>query len=198
MEERRAIVHPVWVRVTHWINAFAVVIMVLSGLRIYDASPFLGFSVMSQFTLGGWLGGALLWHFAAVWLVVGNGLVYLACNIGTGRAWRKFLPVSPAALQSDLRAVFHLSLSHADLSVYNSLQRIAYLFVWLDTLVLVLSGLVLFKSVQFPLLRELMGGYEAARRIHFFAMAGLLGFVAVHVVMVILVPRSLVAMLRGR
>ena len=77
-------------------------------------------------------------------------------------------------------------------------QRAAYLFVMLDCIVLVLSGLVLWKSVQFPLLRELLGGYENARRVHFIAMALLTGFVGVHLLMVALVPRTLVAMLRGR
>ena len=78
------------------------------------------------------------------------------------------------------------------------MQKAAYLFVIADLILIVLSGLVLWKSVQFPLLRELLGGYEAARRVHFFAMSALVGFVAVHLVMVALVPRTLVAMIRGR
>jgi thiosulfate reductase cytochrome b subunit len=77
-------------------------------------------------------------------------------------------------------------------------QRAAYLFVVLDTVLLVLSGLVLWKSVQFPLLRELLGGYEAARRVHFVAMAALVGFAAAHLAMVALVPRTLRAMVLGR
>ena len=89
-------------------------------------------------------------------------------------------------------------LSHDDLSHYNAVQRFAYLFVIVDIALLILSGLVLWKNVQFPLLRELMGGYETARRVHFFAMAGIVGFFAVHIVMVALVPRTLLAMIRGR
>jgi thiosulfate reductase cytochrome b subunit len=77
-------------------------------------------------------------------------------------------------------------------------QKLAYLFVMLDLAVIVLSGLVLWKSVQFAVLRDLLGGYEFARRIHFFAMAAIVAFVAVHLVMVALVPRTLLTMLRGR
>lgn len=190
--------HPLWVRVTHWLNALAVVILVMSGWRIYDASPFLGFAIPGTLTLGGWLGGAIQWHFAAMWLLVANGLIYLASNIASRRLFDKFFPLSPRALLADALAACRGNLSHGDLSHYNAIQRAAYLFVMLDSVLLVLSGLVLWKSVQFPLLRELLGGYEAARRVHFFSMAGLVVFVAIHLVMVALVPRTLLTMLRGR
>ncbi|MDE2080672.1 MAG: cytochrome b/b6 domain-containing protein [Burkholderiales bacterium] len=191
-------VHPPWLRLAHWLNAIAVVLLVLSGWRIYDAAPFLGLRIPAQFTLGGWLGGALLWHFAAMWLLLANGLVYLGLNLATGRARRKFWPISARAVLADLRAALRGRLSHADPHTYNAVQRAAYVFVTLDTLLIVLSGLVLWKSVQFPLLRELLGGYEVARRVHFVAMAGLVAFVAVHLAMVALVPRTLLAMIRGR
>ena len=191
-------VHPRWLRVAHWVNALAVVVMITSGWRIYNASPFLDFTFPDGITLGGWLGGALQWHFAGMWLLFFNGLVYLALNVATGRLWRKFLPISPAGVARDLGAALRGRLSHADPRRYNQVQRLAYLFVIADIAVLVLSGLVLWKSVQFDLLRELMGGYEAARRVHFVAMALLAGFVAVHLAMVALVPRSLVAMIRGK
>jgi thiosulfate reductase cytochrome b subunit len=89
-------------------------------------------------------------------------------------------------------------LNHADLSVYNSLQKLAYLFIVLDLMVLVASGLAIWKSVQLPLLRELMGGYDMARVVHFVAMSALLAVLVVHLVMVALVPRTLLLMLRGR
>ena len=190
-------VHPAWLRLTHWLNAAAVAVMMASGWRIYDASPLLDLRIPHALTLGGWLGGALQWHFAAMWLLVGNGIAYLVLNAASGRALRRFFPLSPRAVLADLAAALRGRLSHADPHTYNAVQRAAYLFVVVDTLALVLSGLVLWKSVQFPLLREALGGYEAARRVHFLAMAGLLGFVAVHLTMVALVPRSLLAMLRG-
>ena len=191
-------IHPVWLRVTHWINAVAVLIMVTSGWQIYNASPFLPFSIPSEVTLGGWLGGAIQWHFAAMWLLVANGLAYLGCNIASGRLFTKFFPLSPRAVIADLVDALKGHLSHADPRRYNAVQRLAYLFVMADILLLVLSGLVLWKSVQFPLLRELLGGYEAARRVHFIAMAALVGFVGVHLAMVALVPKTLLAMIRGR
>ncbi|WP_189688005.1 cytochrome b/b6 domain-containing protein [Pseudorhodoferax aquiterrae] len=191
-------VHPGWLRACHWLNALAVLVLVASGWRIYNAAPVFPFEFPKALTLGGWLGGALQWHFAAMWLLAANGLVYLLLNLATGRLARKFFPLTPAGIWRDLKAALRGALAHADPRHYNSVQRAAYLFVWLDTVLLVLSGLVLWKSVQFGLLRELLGGYEFARRIHFVAMAGLAGFVAVHLVMVALVPRTLLAMLTGR
>lgn len=191
-------IHPLWLRVTHWLNAVAVLILIASGWRIYNASPFFGFSFPSDITLGGWLGGALQWHFAAMWLLAGNGVLYLLCNLGTGRLVQKFLPLSPKAIFSDLQAAFHGHLAHEDPRQYNAVQKLAYLLVIVDLILLVLSGLVLWKSVQFPLLRELLGGYEAARRVHFVAMAVLTAFIGIHLIMVALVPRTLIAMIRGR
>ncbi|MFM2086178.1 MAG: hypothetical protein RLZZ237_1047 [Pseudomonadota bacterium] len=192
------IIHPVWLRLTHWLNAVAVVVLATSGWRIYNASPFFPFSLPSGLTLGGWLGGALQWHFAAMWLLLANGLLYLGINIVTGRLRRQFFPLSPRAIVQDLLAALKGKLAHADPRHYNMVQRAAYLFVMLDCIVLVMSGLVLWKSVQFPILRELMGGYDSARRVHFIAMSGLVGFVGIHLVMVALVPKTLIAMLRGR
>lgn len=191
-------VHPAWLRITHWLNAVAVIVLVTSGWRIYNASPFFDFRFPSDITLGGWLGGALQWHFAAMWLLVVNGVVYLAVNVFSGRLKRQFFPLTPRQIAADLLAALKGKLSHADPRHYNAVQRAAYLFVMLDILFVVLSGLVLWKSVQFPLLRELLGGYEAARRVHFFAMSALVAFFVVHVAMVALVPRTLLAMIRGR
>ncbi|MFI4889049.1 MAG: cytochrome b/b6 domain-containing protein [Steroidobacterales bacterium] len=187
---------PRWLRATHWLNVAAVLVLMQSGWRIYDAAPFLPFRIPKQLTLGGWLGGALQWHFAAMWLLAANGIAYLAINLLSGRLFRTFFPVSVRALVADLLDAVKLRLAH-DHPGYNAVQRFAYLFVMLDLIVIVLSGLVLWKSVQFPLLRELLGGYEAARRVHFFAMAGLVAFIAIHVTMVALVPRTLLPMIIG-
>ncbi|MEI7430201.1 MAG: cytochrome b/b6 domain-containing protein [Betaproteobacteria bacterium] len=196
--ERTRLIHPLWLRLTHWLNVVAVTILAMSGWRIYNAAPFYDFVIPKDITLGGWLGGALQWHFAAMWLLAANGLIYLTCNVATSRLLNKFFPLSPRAFLNDLQAALKGQLAHADLSHYNTVQRAAYLFVIVDTVLLVVSGLVLWKSVQFPLLRELLGGYEAARRVHFLAMSALVGFVGIHLVMVALVPRTLLAMIRGR
>ncbi|QAY86766.1 cytochrome b/b6 domain-containing protein [Pseudomonas arsenicoxydans] len=189
--------HPRWLRLTHWLNALAVLVMVTSGWRIYNASPLYDFSFPKAITLGGWLGGALQWHFAAMWLLAINGLVYLIINITSGRLSRRFFPVSPKGILHDLWAALRGRLGHADLSHYNQVQRLAYLFVMVDITLLVLSGLVLWKSVQFSLLRELLGGYDTARHVHFIAMSLLVVFVAVHLVMVAVVPKTLWAMIVG-
>lgn len=191
-------IHPGWLRTTHWINALAVLLLVTSGWRIYNASPFFPFTIPANLTLGGWLGGALQWHFFAMWLLLINGIAYLLINFFSGRLRRQFFPVSSRAFVQDMAAALKGKLAHADPRKYNTVQRVAYLFVMVDIVLIVLSGLVLWKSVQFPILRELMGGYEAARRVHFIAMAALVGFVVVHLAMVALVPRTLLAMIRGR
>jgi thiosulfate reductase cytochrome b subunit len=192
-------IQPVWVRVTHWINALAVVLMVMSGWQVYDASPiFPALQFPPAVTLGGWLGGALLWHFAVMWLLVANFLVYLGLNIASGRLRRKLLPLSIRSLAVDTLPALRGRLTHSDLSRYNAIQKLAYLVVIVDIALLVLSGLAVWKSVQFPLLRALMGGYDNARVVHFVCMSVLVAFFAVHVVMVALVPRSLLLMIRGR
>jgi len=192
-------IQPAWVRISHWINALAVVLMVMSGWQVYDASPiFPGLRFPSAITLGGWLGGALLWHFAIMWLLFANFLVYIGMNFATGRLRRKLLPISFAALSSDLIAALRGTLGHADLRRYNSVQKFAYQVVIVDIAFMILSGLVTWKSVQFPLLRTLMGGYDNARVVHFVAVSVLVAFFVVHVVMVALVPRSLLLMIRGR
>jgi thiosulfate reductase cytochrome b subunit len=192
------IIHPLWLRATHWLNALAVVLLATSGWRIYNAAPVFAFRLPEALSIGGWLGGALQWHFAAMWLLFFNGIAYLLINLASGRLRRQFFPLSARQLLGDMGAALKGKLSHADPRHYNDVQKLAYLFVMLDCILLVLSGLVLWKSVQFPLLRELMGGYDSARVIHFIAMAALVGFVVLHVVMVALVPRTLLAMLRGR
>lgn len=196
--EKPLLIHPLWLRLTHWLNAVAMLIMVTSGWRIYNASPLFNFSFINELTLGGWLGGALQWHFAGMWLFGLNGLCYLLLNLFSGRFKRQFWPLSPRLFISDLWAALRGKLQHADLRHYNMVQRVLYLLVMVGCVLMVLSGLVLWKSVQFPLLRTLLGGYEMVRYIHFFAMTGLVGFVVIHLAMVALVPRTLLAMLRGR
>lgn len=191
-------VHPVWVRLNHWVNAVAVIVLVLSGWRIYNASPIFAFKFARDFTLGGWLGGALLWHFAAMWVLMANGLVYLITNIASGRFVRRFFPLRPADVVADLRAALTGHLAHDDVRHYNAVQKAAYLGVFVLLIAVVLSGLVVWKSVQFPLLRTLMGGFDNARIVHFVAMAGLVAFFVIHVIMVALVPRTFLTMIRGR
>src|SRR5271170_3348298 len=98
------VIHPVWVRVTHWINALAMLVMIGSGWEVYNASPLFGFTFPGSITLGGWLAGALLWHFAAMWVLAVNGLIYVTLGLVTGRFRKKLLPIRPGAVIADTKA----------------------------------------------------------------------------------------------
>lgn len=195
---RQAVIHPAWVRVTHWVNAVAVMVMIGSGWEIYNASPLFPFVFPPAITLGGWLAGALLWHFAAMWLLAVNGLVYVVLGLATGRFRRKLVPIRPGELLADAKAALTGRLAHDDLAVYNAVQKLLYLGVILAGVVIVLSGLAIWKPVQLQELTAVFGGYDAARYVHFFAMATIVGFLIVHVVMAFVVPKSLRAMITGR
>src|SRR6266516_8194219 len=175
-------VHPAYV-----INALATIVMIGSGWEIYNASPLFPFTFPKSITLGGWLAGALLWHFAAMWLLVVNGLVYGMLGLLTGRLRQKMLPLRPGDFVHDLRAAFSGRLSYDDLSVYNAVQKAFYIGVILAGIVVIASGLAIWKPVQLGELTTLFGGYEASLRVHFFAMAAIVGFLAVHVVMAFVV-----------
>ncbi len=192
------IIQPLWVRIVHWINAVAMVLMIMSGWQIYNASPLFAFTFSPSITLGGWLGGGLLWHFAAMWLLVVNGLVYLTLGLVTGRFRRKLLPISASGVASDARAALTGRLSHADLSTYNQVQKLLYAGIIIVGVVIVLSGLSIWKPVQFQYLTALFGGYDIARYVHFACMAAIVGFLVVHVALALLVPKSLRAMVVGR
>ncbi|MGB8547589.1 MAG: cytochrome b/b6 domain-containing protein [Xanthobacteraceae bacterium] len=190
------IVHPVWVRVTHWINALAMIFMIGSGWTIYNASPL--FPFVFPVGIGNWLAGALLVHFAAMWLLAINGVVYLTLGIATGRFRRKLFPIRPTQVVRDLAAALRGQLSHEDLSVYNAVQRLLYLGVILAGILAVLSGLSIWKPVQVQELTALFGGYDAARYVHFFAMTAIVGFLVIHILLALIVPKSLRAMVIGR
>ncbi len=190
-------VHPLTVRITHWVNVAAILIMVASGWRIYNASPLFNFTFPNDLTLGGWLAGALQWHFAAMWLLAVNGLVYLAHGIFSGHYRQHLLPITVKSLLREIANTTSGRLSHA-VGTYNPVQRTAYLSVIVMIILVVLSGLVMWKPVQLQSLGVLLGGYEGARLVHFFTMTGIVSFVVIHVVMVMWVPRTFIPMWTGR
>ena len=192
------VIHPGWVRVCHWINAIAILVMIGSGWQIYVASPLFGFTFPRSIALGNWLAGALLWHFAAMWVLVINGIVYLTLGIVTGRFKRKLLPIYPSELIADAKAALTFKLAHDDLSHYNAVQKLLYTGIILTGVVIVLSGLAIWKPVQFQELTALFGGYDFARYVHFAAMAAIVGFLIVHVALALIVPKSLRAMITGK
>ena len=194
----RPLIHPRWVRVTHWINAVAMIVMIMSGWQIYNASPLFEFDFPRSITLGGWLAGALLWHFAAMWVLAINGLIYLALGVAGGRFRSKLIPIRIGDVFGTVREALTFRLSHDDLTRYNAVQKLMYIVVILAGIVVVLSGISIWKPVQLSWLTALFGGYDAARYVHFFAMATIVGFLVVHVLLALLVPKSLRAMITGR
>ena len=136
-------------RICHWVNALAILVMIASGWRIYNASPLFDFVFPPSITLGGWLAGALLWHFAAMWVLVINGLVYLALGFATGRFRRKLWPIRPGEVLADVKAALTFKLAHEDLSTYNAVQKLLYAGVILCGVIIVLSGIAIWKPVQF-------------------------------------------------
>jgi thiosulfate reductase cytochrome b subunit len=194
----RPVIHPVWVRVTHWVNALTMVVLIGSGWQIYNASPLFPFVFPPGITLGGWLAGALLWHFAAIWLLAVNGLIYVVLGIVTGRFRRKLIPIRPSEVLTDAKAALTGTLAHENLAVYNAVQKLLYLGIILIGGIIVLSGLAIWKPVQLQELTAAFGGYDTARYVHFFAMAAIVGFLVIHVIMSVVVPTSLRAMITGR
>jgi thiosulfate reductase cytochrome b subunit len=192
------VIQPAWVRTVHWINALAMILMIMSGWQIYNASPLFDFRFASSLTLGGWLGGALLWHFAAMWLLMVNGLVYLITGLATGRFAKKLLPITPAGVVSDVKAALTFKLAHDDLTKYNSVQKLLYAGIIVVGIVIVLSGLSIWKPVQLHWLVMLFGDYSAARYVHFVCMSAIVAFLVIHVALALLVPKSLRAMIIGR
>jgi len=207
----RVLVHPALVRLTHWLNAVAVLIMIGSGWRIYDNVPIFSFI---HFPLWATLGGdpdltyarnsdvgfsnALLWHLAGMWLFVVNGLVYLIYATLSGRLWRRMLPIRPSELFSTIADTLRLKLAHEDLTVYNAVQKLLYVGVIAAMILAAISGLSLWKPVQFQTLIALFQGFQGARLVHFLCMTAIVLFLVVHVTLALLVPRTLLSMITGR
>jgi thiosulfate reductase cytochrome b subunit len=190
--------HPTLVRVTHWTNAIAMIIMIMSGWKIYNDEVIFGFLHFPEaITLGKWAQHGLQWHFLGMWILVLNGLVYLAYGILSGRFRRLLLPIRPREVLRDVQAALAFRLHHPDLTRYNAVQKTLYLGVILIIIVQVLSGLALWKPVQFSWLVALFGDFQGARLAHFLGMAAIVLFLLVHVALALLVPRALFAMLTG-
>jgi thiosulfate reductase cytochrome b subunit len=210
-ETRRLLIHPAIVRITHWINVIAIFIMIGSGWRIYNNVPIFG---RLEFPIWATLGGdpettykfngdtgfsnALLWHFAAMWLLVLNGLVYVGYGLASGRFRRKLLPLSPRAVLLDALDALRFRLSHADISMYNAVQKLLYIGILCVLVLIVLSGLAIWKPVQFQELTALFGGFQGARLVHFLCMSAIVLFIVVHVSLALIVPATIRAMITGR
>lgn len=193
---RQKKLHPWPVRLTHWLNAACMVCMFMSGWAIYNASPLFGFRFAPALTVGGWLGGALAWHFAFMWLLLINGAIYVLYGLASRHFKRELLPIGIAALKHDLTDALRFRLVH-EKGVYNAVQRLMYWIVLAAGVLIVISGVAIWKPVQLQELVALLGGYDVARYVHFAAMAMIAAFVVIHLVLVILVPKTLLPMITG-
>ncbi|WP_034299302.1 cytochrome b/b6 domain-containing protein [Herbaspirillum sp. RV1423] len=194
---QKILLHPLAIRIAHWLNAFAIGCMLMSGWAIYNASPIFGFKFPPWATLGGWLGGAIAWHFAAMWLLVVNGLFYLIYGVASGHFRRHFLPLRARDVASDACHALRFQLPHRP-GIYNAVQKLLYWGVIVLGIGVALSGLSLWKPVQLEWLSDLFGGFDFARKVHFAAMAGIAAFVVVHLLLVAIVPTTLLPMVTGR
>jgi thiosulfate reductase cytochrome b subunit len=190
--------HPLPVRIMHWINAAAMIIMIMSGWKIYnDDVIFSWLRFPDAITLGTWAQHGLQWHFFGMWIVVLNGLAYLIYGIASGRFRRKLFPLSWRELIATIRNAVTLRLKHDDLTRYNAVQKLLYIGIMLVGILVVLSGLSIWKPVQFSELAFFFYDFQTARLVHFLCMAAIVLFLIVHVALALIVPRSLVAMLSG-
>jgi thiosulfate reductase cytochrome b subunit len=201
--------HGIVVRIAHWLMALSILIMIGSGWRIYNASPILPFRFPVWLTLGGdvdtalarhndpGVASAIAWHFAGMWVLVGSYLLFVLWGALSGHFWRDFLPVTPRSFWRDFVAAARFRLPHR-LGEYNAVQKVFYWGVLLAVTVMIVSGIAIWKPVQTYPLEVLFGGFQGARLVHFLAMIGIVLFLVVHVALVVLVPRTLLAMVLGK
>ena len=189
-------IHPWPVRLTHWLNAACMVCMFMSGWAIYNASPLFAFRFPAALTVGGWLGGSIAWHFAFMWLLLINGLIYMSYGLISRHFKHDFLPLSIKAVKRDVTDALRLRLVH-EKGVYNAVQRLMYGLVLAAGALIVISGVAIWKPIQLQGLVALLGGYDIARYVHFAAMAAIGAFVVVHLALVLLVPKTLLPMITG-
>jgi thiosulfate reductase cytochrome b subunit len=195
---RRERLHPLALRIMHWVNAVTMLVLILSGWAIYNDEVMFGrLHFPSWITLGGGPEGALQWHFLAMWILAANGVAYLAYGFYTGRFRRMLLPIGLAEIIVEIRKALALKLAHDDPTHYNAVQRVLYIGIIAVIILQVISGLVIWKPVQFSGLAVLFYDFQTARLVHFAGMAAIVGFLVLHVTLALIVPKTLVNMLTG-
>jgi thiosulfate reductase cytochrome b subunit len=198
MQSRSARLHPLPIRIMHWVNAVAMFIMIGSGWHIYNDEVLFGWLHFPDWLIiGRWAQHALQWHFLGMWIIAINGLAYVIYGFTTGRFRRMLLPVRLPEIVSNVKDALRFKLAHDDLTKYNAVQKLLYIVVICAGIVIVISGLAIWKPVQFSELLALFGSFQNARLVHFLSMATIVGFIVVHVALALLVPRTLVGMITG-
>lgn len=190
--------HPLPLRIMHWINALAMFLMIGSGFKIYNDEVLFGWLHFPEWiTIGGEAQGALLWHFFAMWILGLNGLAYLIYGIVGGRFRRMLTPIRIPEVLSNIADAVRFRLRHDDVTRYNAVQKTLYIGVIVVGILQVLTGLAIWKPVQFSELAALFGDFQTARILHFLGMAAIVAFVLVHIALALAVPKTLIGMLTG-
>ena len=193
--------HPFIIRFTHWVNFIALGVMVLSGLRIYNASPIWSFKIPAMFTFGGWLAGARQWHFFAMWLFFVNGIVWIVYNITTkhGRRTTLFSPSKDfSGILPMIKYYLRIQKAHPAVRKYNALQKLAYTGISVIAVGVIVSGIGIYWPVQFGWVTKIFSNYDTARIWHFLFMAALVLFFVGHIMMVLIAGWSnFVSMITG-
>ena len=197
-ERHRGKLHPGPLRIMHWVNAIAIIILIGSGWKIYNDEVLFGWLHFPDWmTIGVYAQHGLQWHFFAMWILMINGLCYLVYGFYTGRFRRKLLPIWPGAVIADIREALRFRLAHDDIRHYNAVQKTLYAGIILVIILQVISGLVIWKPIQFSELTQLFYGFQGARLVHFIGMAAIVFFLLVHVALALLVPKTIGAMVTG-
>ena len=182
----------------HWLNALAMILLIMSGWKIYNDEVLFGWlHFPDALTLGVWAQHGLQWHFFAMWILMVNGLIYLAYGFASGRFRRKLVPIRPAEVVAEVRKALAFKLAHDDITHYNAVQKLLYVGVMLVIVLQVVTGWLLWKPIQFSEALALFGGFQTVRLIHFIGMAAIVGFLVVHVALALLVPKTIGAMVTG-
>jgi len=203
---------PLPIRICHWCNVVFITVMAGSGLQILTAYPALGprgdqyswypfqnLPPPSWLRIGGWLEGGRHWHFAIAWFLVANGLIYLCYFFASGEWRRRLFRPQRDAVNAVRQFAYYVRIrkSPPPEGFYNGLQRLSYSGILLLGVVMVLSGLAIYKPVQFHFLTLLFGGYDGARVVHLAGLCLLGIFVVIHLMLVLSHPQALLAMVTG-
>jgi thiosulfate reductase cytochrome b subunit len=190
--------HPLALRVMHWVNALTIFIMIGSGWKIYNDEVIFGWLHFPEaLTIGKWAQHGLQWHFFGMWILVFNGLAYLTYGLATGRFRRMLLPIRWKELLATVSDALRFRLAHDDATKYNTVQKLLYVGVICVGVLIVITGLLLWKPIQFSSAVALFGDFQNVRLVHFLCMTAIVGFVIVHVTLALLVPKTIVAMVGG-
>jgi thiosulfate reductase cytochrome b subunit len=195
---RRRKLHPAALRTMHWINAVAIVLLIGSGWKIYNDEVLFGWLHFPEWmTFGVYAQHGLQIHFAAMWLLMINGLAYVSYGFYTGRFRRKLLPIRPREIIANVRDALRFKLAHDDIRHYNAVQKSLYAGILLVIVLQVATGWAIWKPVQLSALIDLLGSFQNARLLHFIGMAAIVGFLIIHVALALLVPKTIGAMVTG-